>query len=64
VLALAAAAASKESEAIYHASDALETHDPDCLFFSRHWPQTARLYAYPRFRETIMRMGQSEWLQN
>ena len=62
-LAIVAAAASKESEAICHANDALETHDPDRLFFSRHWPQSARLYAYPRFREIIMRMGRTEWLR-
>jgi tetratricopeptide (TPR) repeat protein len=63
-LALAAAAALRESETICHASDALETHDPVGLFFSRHWPPTARLYAYPRFREIIARMGRNDWLRD
>jgi len=64
LLAFTAAAASRENEAIWHGREALETHDPDCLFFSKHWPQTARLYAYPRFREIIARMGRSDWLQD
>ena len=64
LLAFTAAAASRENEAICHAREALEAHDPDCLFFSKYWPQTARLYAYPRFREIIARMGRSDWLQD
>lgn len=64
MLAATAAAASRENEAICHARDALETHDPQCLFFSKHWPQTARLYAYPGFREVIVRMGRSDWLRD
>jgi len=64
LLASAAAAASREDETIRHASDAFETHDPMRLFSSSHWPQTARMYAYPRFREIIARMGRSDWLRD
>lgn len=64
MLAATAAAASRENEAICHARDALETHDPQCLFFSKHWPQTARLYTYPGFREIIASMGRADWLQD
>jgi adenylate cyclase len=63
-LALAAAAIARENETICHARDALETRDPNCLFFSRHWPPPARLYAYPGFREIIARMGRIDWLQD
>jgi adenylate cyclase len=64
ILALAAAATSKEDEAICHARNALESRDPMCPLFSKHWSQTARLYAYPRFREIIARMGRIDWLQD
>jgi tetratricopeptide (TPR) repeat protein len=65
-LVLAAGAASRESEAIRHASEAFEIRDPHCLFFfTRHVPTiTARLYAYPRFREIIASMGRSDWLHD
>lgn len=60
-LALAAAAAARENEAIRHA---FEVRDPDCLvFFSRHSPYTAPLYAYPRFCEMISRHGRDHWLR-
>ena len=62
-LALAAAAAAREDEAIRHARDAFEVGDPDCqVFFSRHLPYTAPLYAYPRFCEMIARNGRGNWL--
>ena len=62
-LALAAAAASREDEAIHHTRKAFEIHDPSCLvFFSRHLPYSAPLYAYPRFREIIASMGRQHWL--
>jgi tetratricopeptide (TPR) repeat protein len=64
ILALAAAATSREDEAICHARNALESRDPMCPLFSKHWSQTARLYAYPRFREIIARMGRIDWLQD
>ena len=65
-LVLAAGAASRENEVIRHANEALEIRDPHCLFFfTRHFPAiTARLYAYPRFREIIASMGRADWLQD
>jgi adenylate cyclase len=64
-LALAAAAASRESQAIHHAGEAFEIGDPNCqVFFSRHVPYSAPLYTYPRFREMLARMGRSEWLRD
>jgi TolB-like protein len=66
VLAVAASAAAREDEAIRHASEAFEIRDPHCIFFfTRHVPAlTARLYAYPRFREIIASMGRSDWLRD
>ena len=64
-LALAAAAATRESQAIRHAHEAFETRDPDCqVWFSRHVPYSAPLYAYPRFRELIAHNGRSDWLRD
>ena len=64
-LAVAAAAASRENDAIRHAREALETRDPECQFlFSRHARLADRLYAYPRFRETVAFMGRSDWLRD
>jgi adenylate cyclase len=63
-LALAAAAASRESDVLRHATEAFAVRDPDCeFFFSKHWPFTAPLYAYPRFRELVARNGQSNCLR-
>ena len=64
-LALAASAAAKEDAAVCHARDAVGIRDPDCqIFFSGHSPWSARLYAYPRFREIIRHMGRSDWLRD
>lgn len=64
-LATAAAAAGIEDQAICHASEAANTHDPFVpLWFSKYWPVSARLYAYPRFREIVASMGRSEWLRD
>jgi tetratricopeptide (TPR) repeat protein len=63
-LAMAAAAASRESDALRHASEAFAVRDPDCqLFFSRYLPFTEPLYAYPRFRDLLVRNGRSDWLR-
>jgi adenylate cyclase len=63
-LALAAAAAKRENDAIHHAQDAFEIRDPDCqFFFSKHLPYTAPLYAYPRFCEMLVRNGRGDWLR-
>jgi TolB-like protein/Tfp pilus assembly protein PilF len=65
VLAVAASAAAREEEAIRRAHDAFAIRDPHCqFFFSRHEPSSARIYAYPRFREIIARMGRSDWLRD
>jgi tetratricopeptide (TPR) repeat protein len=57
-LAIAAAAASRQSEAICHTREAFRIHDPHCHFsFSRHVPYSARLYAYPSFREVLLEVG-------
>ena len=58
LLAIAASAAGKEDAAIRHAREALEIRDPACKpYFSRHFAVSARLYAYPRFRELLSEMG-------
>ena len=64
VMAVAACAAGRRDEAIRHANEAFEIRDPACAFvFSRHFViWAARLYAYPRFRDVIARMGRSNWL--
>ena len=57
-LAIAAAAAGIENEAIRHARNAFEIRDPGCQFiFSKDWPHSARLRAYPRFHEIVVSMG-------
>jgi adenylate cyclase len=62
-LALTAAAAGRENEALHHASEAFRIRDPGCqLFFSRHLGYSAPLYAYPRFREMLVRNGRRDWL--
>jgi TolB-like protein/Flp pilus assembly protein TadD len=64
-LAIAAAAAGIEDQAVVHAEEAFEIHDPHCqFFFSRYFPATARLYTYRGFRELIALMGRSAWSQN
>jgi len=57
-LAYAAAAASKEDEAIRHAREAFEIRDP-CFayFFPKHNRYGARLHAYTRFRELLVKAG-------
>lgn len=63
LLAVAASAAGRQDETIRHANEAFEVRDPACqLYFSRHCGYSARLYAYPRFREMLAHMGRSEWL--
>jgi adenylate cyclase len=58
LLALAASASGRQDEAIHHAREALEIRDPGCQpYFSRHQSYSARLYAYPRFRELLSEMG-------
>jgi tetratricopeptide (TPR) repeat protein len=64
-LAFAAAAAAREDEAIRHAREAFEIHDPNSqTFFSRYSPVSARLYRYPRFREIVAQMGRGDWLRD
>jgi adenylate cyclase len=54
LLALAASEAERQDEAICHAAKAYEIHDPVCqTYLSRHFVGSARLYAYPRFRELL-----------
>jgi len=64
-LAIAAAAAGMEAQAVIHAEEAFEIHDPHCqFFFSRYFHATERLYAYRGFREVIARNGRGAWLGN
>jgi adenylate cyclase len=64
-LAISAGAAAREDDAVRHAREAFETRDPHCQFFwSKGFHASARLYAYPGFREIIALMGRSAWLQN
>jgi tetratricopeptide (TPR) repeat protein len=67
-LAVAAAAAGVEDQAIRHACEAFKIRDPDCqVFFSPHMGHlryNGLLYKYPRFREIIASAGRSEWLRD
>jgi tetratricopeptide (TPR) repeat protein len=64
LLAVAAAAASRENDALRHAREAFEIRDPDCwIFFTRHFPFSAPLYAYPRFCELLVCNGRADWLR-
>jgi serine/threonine protein kinase/tetratricopeptide (TPR) repeat protein len=57
-LAIAAAAAGMEDEAIRHTHEAFEIRDPMSHgYFLSFYPQSARLRAYPRAREIIVGMG-------
>jgi TolB-like protein len=61
-LAVVAAAAAREKEAISHARDAFKIRDPECLFvFSRHGRIATRLYEYPTFREIVAAAGRGDW---
>jgi TolB-like protein len=64
-LALAAAAAGRENDAVRHAQQAFEIRDPECQYiFSRHLGAlSAPLYKYGRFRELLAQNGRSEWLR-
>jgi len=58
LLAVAASAAGEEDNAIGHAREALELHDPACeVYFSRYFIYGERLYAYPRFRELLSQVN-------
>jgi len=57
-LALAAAAASREDDALRHAGDAFQIRDPDCqVFFSPHIAYSGPLYEALAFS----RNGRSQW---
>jgi TolB-like protein/Tfp pilus assembly protein PilF len=63
-LAVAASGAAREEDAIRHAHEAFEIRDPQSQFlFSKYFSMSARLYAYPRFREAIVQHGRGDWLQ-
>jgi adenylate cyclase len=63
-LAVAASAATRESDAVRHSREGLEVRDPHCqIFWSRYFPASARLYTYSGFREIIALMGRNAWLQ-
>jgi adenylate cyclase len=62
LLAVAASAAGRENDAIRHAHEAFEIRDPSCQpYFSRHVAYSARLYAYPRFREMLSEMSSNNF---
>ncbi len=57
-LAIAAAAAGIEEDAIRHARETLAGRDPFFpLWFSKYWPYSARLRAYPRFLDVLVSAG-------
>jgi serine/threonine protein kinase/tetratricopeptide (TPR) repeat protein len=59
-LAIAAAAAGMNDEAIAHVRAAIGIRDPFCqLQFSTYWPYSERLYADPRFHKILDEMGDS-----
>jgi serine/threonine protein kinase/tetratricopeptide (TPR) repeat protein len=58
MLAIAAAAAGMEDEAVRHAREAFDIRDPASqIFFSKYIPYSSRLRAYPRFRELLAGAG-------
>jgi TolB-like protein/Tfp pilus assembly protein PilF len=60
-LAIMAAAAGTQDEAIHHARQAFEIRDPmSQIWFSRAWPASARLRADARFQEIVAETG---WLR-
>jgi TolB-like protein len=64
-LALAAAAAGLENEAICHAREGLRIRDPLMpIVLDGNWPYSARLLAYPRFCEMLVRKGRSNRLRD
>ncbi len=57
-LAIAAAAAGMQDEAIRLSREAFEIRDPFCrLHFSKYWPDSARLRVDPRFQEIPLEFG-------
>jgi TolB-like protein len=57
-VAMAAAAAGMQDEAIRHTREAFEIRDPFCrLHFSKYWPDSARLRVDPRFQEILLEFG-------
>jgi len=57
-LALLAAYLSRENDLIVYSREAFAIRDPSCQFhFSRYWPPSERLYAYPRFRDLLSEVG-------
>lgn len=64
LLAFAAAAALKENEGICHAREAFAIRDPCQFAFSKYWRVSARLYAYPGFRELLAQNSRSDWLRD
>lgn len=63
-LALAAAAAGLENEAICYAREGLRIRDPIMpIVLDGNWPYSARLLAYPRFCEMLVRRGRSNRLR-
>jgi Flp pilus assembly protein TadD len=58
ILAVAAAAAGMEEEAIRHAREAFEIREPGCrMVFTKHSPYGRRLWAYARFQEIMASAG-------
>ncbi len=57
-LAIAAAAAGMQDEAIRHSREAFEIRDPSCrIHFSQYWRESAWLRADPRFHEILLEFG-------
>ena len=64
-LAVAASGAALEDDAVRHTLEAFENRDPHSQFLiSRYFSMSARLYAYPGFREAITKHGRGNWLRD
>jgi tetratricopeptide (TPR) repeat protein len=63
-LAVTASGAAREEDAVRHTSKAFEIRDPNIQFLmSGYHSMSARLYAYPGFREAIAQYGRGDWLR-
>ena len=56
-LAIVAAAAGRQDEALRYARESVEIRDASVIWFSKYLPYTARLRADPRFQEILLKFG-------
>jgi TolB-like protein/Flp pilus assembly protein TadD len=63
-LAIAAAGAARQDDAVRHTREAFEIRDPNSQYLlTSDFALSARLYAYSGFRESIAQHGRGDWLR-